>query len=30
MDLNILWFVPLAYFVHILEESPRFVPWAKK
>jgi hypothetical protein len=30
MDLNILWFVPLAYFIHILEESPRFVPWAKK
>ncbi|WP_223790193.1 HXXEE domain-containing protein [Methanobacterium spitsbergense] len=30
MDLKILWFVPLAYFVHILEESPRFVPWAKK
>ena len=30
MDLNILWFVPLAYFIHILEESPRFVPWAKE
>ena len=30
MDLNILWFVPLAYFIHILEESPRFVPWATK
>ncbi|MGZ7109618.1 MAG: HXXEE domain-containing protein [Methanobacterium sp.] len=30
MDLNILWFVPLAYFIHILEESPRFVPWAQK
>ena len=30
MDLNILWLVPVAYFVHILEESPRFVPWAKK
>jgi hypothetical protein len=28
MDLNILWLVPVAYFVHILEESPRFVPWA--
>lgn len=30
MDLYILWLVPLAYFVHILEESPRFVPWALK
>ena len=30
MDLNILWFVPAAYFIHILEESPRFVPWAQK
>ena len=30
MDLNILWLVPAAYFVHILEESPRFVPWARK
>jgi hypothetical protein len=30
VDLNILWLVPVAYFIHILEESPRFVPWAKK
>jgi hypothetical protein len=30
MDLAILWLVPVAYFVHILEESPRFVPWALK
>jgi hypothetical protein len=30
MDLNILWLVPVAYFVHILEESPRFVPWATR
>ncbi len=30
MDLNILWLVPVAYLVHILEESPRFVPWAQK
>jgi hypothetical protein len=30
MDLNILWLVPVAYFVHIFEESPRFVPWAKE
>ena len=30
MDLYILWLVPVAYFVHILEESPRFVPWAQK
>jgi hypothetical protein len=30
MDLNILWLVPVAYFVHIFEESPRFVPWAQK
>jgi len=28
MDLTILWLVPVAYFVHILEESPRLVPWA--
>ncbi|MCK9150433.1 HXXEE domain-containing protein [Methanobacterium alcaliphilum] len=30
MELTILWLVPVAYFIHILEESPRFVPWAKK
>ena len=30
MDLSILWLVPVAYLVHILEESPRFVPWALK
>jgi hypothetical protein len=30
MDLNILWLVPIAYSIHILEESPRFVSWAKK
>jgi hypothetical protein len=30
MDLNILWLVPIAYMIHILEETPRFVPWAKK
>ncbi len=30
MDLNILWLVPVAYFIHILEETPRFVPWAKR
>ncbi len=30
MDLTILWLVPVAYFVHILEETPRFVPWAIK
>jgi len=28
MDLNILWLVPIAYSIHIIEESPRFVPWA--
>jgi hypothetical protein len=28
MDLNILWLVPLVYGIHIIEESPRFVPWA--
>lgn len=22
--------VPLAYFIHIIEETPRFVPWAKR
>jgi hypothetical protein len=30
MDLNILWLVPIAYFVHIIEETPRFVPWATR
>jgi|GEM_PF-796539 len=30
MDLNILWLVPVAYGIHIIEETPRFVPWAKK
>jgi hypothetical protein len=30
MDVTILWLVPIAYFIHILEESPRFVPWAKR
>lgn len=30
MDLNILWLVPVAYFIHILEETPRFVPWATR
>ncbi|MBN1167008.1 MAG: HXXEE domain-containing protein [Methanospirillaceae archaeon] len=30
MDLTILWLVPIAYFIHILEETPRFVPWAKR
>jgi hypothetical protein len=30
MDLNILWLVPIAYLIHIIEETPRFVPWAKR
>ncbi len=30
MDVTILWLVPIAYFIHILEETPRFVPWAKR
>lgn len=30
MNLTILWLVPVAYLIHILEESPRFVPWATK
>lgn len=30
MDTSILWLVPIAYCIHILEETPRFVPWAKK
>jgi hypothetical protein len=30
MDINILWVVPIAYFIHIIEETPRFVPWAKR
>jgi hypothetical protein len=30
MDGNILWVVPIAYFIHIIEETPRFVPWAKR
>jgi hypothetical protein len=28
MDLNILWLVPVVYAIHIMEETPRFVPWA--
>lgn len=30
IDLSILWLVPIAYFIHILEEGPRFIPWAMK
>ena len=30
MDLSILWLVPVAYLIHIFEETPRFVPWAKE
>ena len=30
MDTSILWLVPVAYCIHILEETPRFVPWATK
>jgi len=30
MDVTILWLLPIAYFIHILEETPRFVPWAKR
>lgn len=30
MDIAILWLVPVAYLIHIFEESPRFVPWAMK
>ena len=30
MDFIILWLVPIAYFIHIIEETPRFVPWAKR
>lgn len=30
MNLHILWLVPAAYAVHILEEAPRFVTWTKK
>ena len=30
MDLNILWLVPIAYLIHIFEESPRFPAWAVK
>jgi len=30
MDLTILWLVPVAYGIHIIEETPRFVPWAKR
>lgn len=30
MPTQILWLVPIAYAIHILEESPRFVPWTKR
>ena len=29
MELQILWAIPLAYAIHIAEESPRFVKWSK-
>jgi hypothetical protein len=30
MDVMILWLVPISYCIHIIEEAPRFVPWAKR
>jgi hypothetical protein len=30
MDVMILWLVPIVYCIHMVEETPRFVPWAKK
>ena len=30
MDLTILWLVPIAYCIHMVEETPRFVPWARR
>jgi hypothetical protein len=30
MELYILWLVPIAYCIHIIEETPRFVPWATR
>ncbi len=30
MSTQILWLVPVAYAIHILEETPRFVPWTQK
>jgi hypothetical protein len=30
MDVTILWLVPIAYCIHIVEETPRFIPWAKR
>lgn len=30
MDLSILWLVPIAYLIHIFEETPRFPKWAEK
>ncbi len=30
MDITILWLIPIAYCIHIIEETPRFVPWAKR
>ena len=30
MDVTILWLVPIAYCIHMVEETPRFVPWAKR
>jgi len=30
MSIQILWLVPVAYAIHILEEIPRFIPWTKK
>ena len=30
MDVTILWLVPISYGIHMIEEAPRFVPWAKR
>ena len=30
MDVTILCLIPISYGIHIIEEAPRFVPWAKR
>ena len=30
MNPNVLWLVPLAYAIHMAEETPRFIPWTKR
>lgn len=28
--MSVLWLVPISYAIHLVEETPRFIPWTKK